>query len=409
MVCFVWAAAASRKSVAIAKQPEFLLRSAETPLRKTEEGGSARGRLLPRALVLRQTLATASRKGCRIFCMKAIQLEKPERFRQIEIDPPSQPGVGEALVSVQRVGICGTDYSGYLGKMPFYSYPRIPGHELGIEVAEVGEGVTNVKAGDRCSVEPYMNCQTCFACRRGSSNCCETLQVLGVHTDGGMRPQFIVPARKLHKSAKLALEQLALVETLAIGCHAVNRCQPQPKENVLVIGAGPIGLSTLEFVKLTGARMIVLDLNEQRLDFCKTKMGVDHTIVAKGDGSELEELKKITDGSLASIVIDATGSNKSMSNAVNYVSHTGKLVFVGITTAEITFSHPIMHRREMTFLASRNAVPADFARIIKLIEDGKIDTRPWITHKAKFDEVIGEFPRWLKPESGVIKAIVEVQ
>lgn len=341
--------------------------------------------------------------------MKAIQLEKPEHFRRIEIGEPPRPAQGEALVSVHRVGICGTDYSGYLGKMPFYSYPRIPGHELGVEVAEVGDGVTHVKPGDRCSVEPYINCQKCFACRRGNTNCCETLQVLGVHTDGGMRPQFVVPARKLHKSAKLALEQLALVETLAIGCHAVNRCAPQPQENVLVIGAGPIGLSTIEFVKLTGARTIVMDMNEQRLDFCKGKMGVDETIVAKGDGSELESLKKLTNGVLASIVIDATGSNKSMSNALNYVSHTGKLVFVGITTAEVSFGHPLMHRREMTLLASRNAVPSDFGNIIQLIEEGKIDTQPWITHQAKFDDLIVEFPRWLKPETGVIKAVVEVQ
>lgn len=341
--------------------------------------------------------------------MKAIQLEKPGHFRRIEINEPPRPGVGEALVTVHRVGICGTDYSGYLGKMPFYSYPRIPGHELGVEVLEVGGEVTNVKPGDRCSVEPYINCQKCFACRRGNSNCCESLQVLGVHIDGGMRPQFIVPARKLHASRSLALDELALVETLAIGCHAVNRCNPQPKENVLVIGAGPIGLSTLEFVKLSGARMIVLDMNEQRLDFCKGKMGVHDTIVAKGDGSELEALKSLTEGALASIVIDATGSNKSMSHALEYVSHTGKLVFVGITTAEVSFGHPLMHRREMTLLASRNALASDFGKIIKLIEDKKINTTPWITHKAKFDDVISEFPRWLRPETAVIKAIVEVQ
>ena len=142
--------------------------------------------------------------------MKAIQLEKPQQFRRIEIPEPAEPGRGEVLVTVHRVGICGTDYSGYLGKMPFYSYPCIPGHELGVEVVAVGPGVENVRPGDRCSVEPYINCQTCFACRNGHSNCCENLQVLGVHTDGGLRPRFIVPARKLHPSATLTLEQLAL-------------------------------------------------------------------------------------------------------------------------------------------------------------------------------------------------------
>src|SRR5437773_5902237 len=191
--------------------------------------------------------------------MKAIQLEKPQQFRRIDIPPPSPPGPGDALVRIHRVGICGTDYSGYLGKMPFYSRPRLPGHELGFEVVAAGEGVSNVRVGDRCSVEPYLNCQKCLACRRGASNCCQDLKVLGVHTDGGLRPRFIVPARKLHRSDKLTLEQLALVETLAIGCHAVNRGAPQPGENTLVIGAGPIGLTVIEFVRLSGARPIVLD------------------------------------------------------------------------------------------------------------------------------------------------------
>lgn len=326
----------------------------------------------------------------------------------IEIDEPGKPGEGEALVRVHRIGICGTDYSGFLGKMPFYSYPRIPGHELGVEVVEIGARVTNVKKGHRCSVEPYMNCQSCHACKRGNSNCCETLQVLGVHTDGGMRPYFIVPARKLHCSEDLTFEQLALVETLGIGCHAVNRGNPKPGENVLVIGAGPIGLSVIEFAKLSGARTIVMDLNQQRLEFCKQKMGIQDTLAITGDGSELETLKDWTDGVLPNVVIDATGSNKSMSYAPNYVGFTGRLVFVGITTAEISFAHPLMHRREMTFMASRNSVPNDFRRIIKLIEDKKIDTRPWITHSSNFDGMIEQFPGWLKPEAGVIKAIVRV-
>lgn len=340
--------------------------------------------------------------------MKAILLEQPGQFKTIDIPAPAAPAPGEALVKVHRIGICGTDISGYLGKMPFYSYPRIPGHELGVEVLAVGSGVTNVKAGDRCSVEPYMNCQKCFACERGSINCCENLQVLGVHTDGGMRPQFVLPARKLHPSAKLTFDQLALVETLAIGCHAVNRGNPRADDYVLVIGAGPIGLSTLEFVKQSGATCIVMDMNEQRLAFCKATMGISHTIKFAGDGSELVTLQAITGGRLAQVVIDATGSNKSMGNAYNFVGFTGRLVFVGITTSEVTFTHPLMHRREMSFLASRNAMPEDFTRIINLIETGKIDTRPWITHRSPFDALIENFPSYTKPETGVIKAVVEL-
>jgi 2-desacetyl-2-hydroxyethyl bacteriochlorophyllide A dehydrogenase len=338
--------------------------------------------------------------------MKALLLESPKHFKRIETTAPGHPGPGDALVQVHRIGICGTDISGYLGKMPFFSYPRIPGHELGVEVVEVGEGVTNIRPGDRCSVEPYINDPNSYASRRGHSNCCEKLQVLGVHCDGGMRPQFVLPARKLHPSKKLPFEQLALVETLAIGCHAVNRAAIQPDETCLIIGAGPIGLATLEFVKLTGVTSIMLDMNEQRLDFCKKVMGVQHTV--KLSEHVENDLRDLTDGHLPDVVIDATGSSVSMSNAFGLVAPGGKLVYVGITTDEVRFRHPVFHKVEGTLLCSRNALPGDFTRIIQLIEDGRIDTKPWITHRAAFDELPDVFPSYTKPETGVIKAIVEV-
>jgi 2-desacetyl-2-hydroxyethyl bacteriochlorophyllide A dehydrogenase len=339
--------------------------------------------------------------------MKALLLEAPRSFKSIETDPPARPGPGEALVRVHRIGICGTDISGYLGKMPFFSYPRIPGHELGVEVVEVGEGVANVRPGDRCSVEPYINDPASYASRRGHPNCCEKLEVLGVHRDGGMRPRFLLPARKLHPSTKLSFDQLALVETLAIGCHAVDRGNPVRGESCLVIGAGPIGLATLEFVTLSGARTIVLDVNQARLDFCREEMGLLHTIKAS-DRVE-QDLRDLTDGHLPDVVIDATGSAGSMSAAFGLVAPGGgRLVYVGITTDEVQFRHPVFHRPEGTLLCSRNALPRDFTRIIGLIEDGAIDTAPWITHRSGFDELPGIFPSYTRPESGVIKAIVEV-
>lgn len=342
--------------------------------------------------------------------MKAIQLEKPQSFRPLEIAEPAAPAGGEALVRIHRIGICGTDYGGFLGKMPFYSYPRIPGHELGVEVLAVGAGVTNVKPGDRCSVEPYINCQKCYSCRRGLTNCCEHHKTLGVMCDGGMCERMLLPARKLHVSRKLSYEQLALVETLAIGCHAVDRAGVKAGDHVLIIGAGPIGLSAIEFVKVAGATCIVTDISEARLTFCREKMGVPHTILARGDDSAVKTLATLTNNQLADVVIDATGSNKSMSTALEYCAFGGRLVYVGITQQELTFPHaPIMHRREVTILASRNALSRDFARIIQLIEDGVIDTRPWITHRTRFDEMIAEFPTWLKPNTGVIKAMVAME
>ncbi len=339
--------------------------------------------------------------------MKAIRLQEPKRFESIEIDEPTAPDRGQAIVQTHRMGICGTDYGGYLGKMPFFKYPRIPGHELGVEVIEVGSDVTNVKPGDRCSVEPYMNCGECYACRRGNGNCCAALNVIGVMVDGGLCERFLIRADKLHPSEKLSYEQLSLVETLAIGCHATDRGQPQADEHVLVIGAGPIGLATLEFTKLTGAKITVMDMVQSRLEFCESNYGTS-SVLFKNDGSEIDHMKSITNGDLYSVVTDATGHNVSMSNALSYVAPTGNLVYVGITTQEVSFQHPKMHRPEMTILASRNALPDDFSRIIELIENGTINTDPWITHRTTFENVIDEFETFTRPESGVIKAIIEV-
>lgn len=340
--------------------------------------------------------------------MRAIRLQEPRHFAHVEIDEPGTPGHGQVLVRTHRMGICGTDLSGYLGKFPFFRYPRIPGHELGVEVLAVGAGVTNVAKGDRCSVEPYMNCGECYACRRGNGNCCTALNVIGVMIDGGLCERFLIRADKLHASAQLTYEQLSLVETLAIGCHATDRGAPQPGDNVLIIGAGPIGLATLEFTRLTGATVTVMDMVPSRLEFCRQKYGIAHTVMFAGDGSEYEQLRQITDGDFYTIVTDATGNRHSMSSALKYVAHTGTLVYVGITTDEVSFPHPALHRPEMTIKGSRNALPTDFRRIIKLIEEGTVDTTPWITHRTTFDRMIDEFELFTRPETGVIKAVVEV-
>ena len=326
----------------------------------------------------------------------------------VDMTDPGNPGPGEALVRTHRMGICGTDISGYLGRMPFFSYPRIPGHELGVEVLAVADDVTNVKQGDRCSVEPYMNCGTCYPCRRGRPNCCESLNVIGVMVDGGLCERFLVRASKLHRSDRLSMEQLAIVETLAIGRHATDRGEPQADEHVLIIGAGPIGLATLEFTRLTGATVTVMDMNPRRLDFCRAQYGVDHTIHFTADGTPLDRAMEITDGDRYSVVTDATGSQQSMSDAFQYVAHTGTLVYVGITTLEVSFVHPALHKPELTLKASRNALPNDFPAIIDLIEDGTVDTGSWITHRTTFDSVVDDFESFTRPETEVIKAVIHV-
>ena len=338
--------------------------------------------------------------------MKTIVLNEPGRFTLIETSEPSSPGPGEALVRIHRVGICGTDLHAFRGTQPFFSYPRILGHELGVEVLALDPAAPAgaIAVGDRCSVEPYLNCGSCGACRRGRQNCCTRLQVLGVHIDGGMRECITVPIAKLHRSAALTYEQLALVETLAIGAHAVQRAQIEPGEWALVIGAGPIGLATMQFASLAGARVIALDVNADRLAFCRARGLAEQTIDGRGDA--LAALVELTGGELATAVFDATGNLASMAHAFEYVAHAGRLTFVGLAQGDVGFHDPSFHRRETTLLASRNALPADFTRIIGQIEAGAIDTRPWITHQADPATMLETFASWLRPETGVVKAML---
>jgi len=337
--------------------------------------------------------------------MKTIVLEKPGDFQLTERPNPGSPQPGEALVRIRRVGVCGSDIHAYKGNQPFFTYPRVVGHELGVEIAAVGPNERGLAVGDRCAVEPYLHCGRCIACRRGKTNCCVALQVLGVHADGGMREFMTVPVAKLHRSRSLSLDQLALVEMLTIGAHAVRRAQLEPGENVLVIGAGPIGLSTIAFAQLVGARVSVLEISAWRREFCRQHLKVDRCLDGQGDtGKQLQELLS---GDLPTTVFDATGSAKSMMQAVQYVANGGKLVYVSLVQADLTFTDPELHRRELTLLRSRNALAADFVWAMQMVEDGRVHLGPWITHRASADTMVAEFPSWLNPDRGVVKAVVE--
>jgi len=337
--------------------------------------------------------------------MKTIVLEKPGQWRVDDTPKPAAPAADQALIRIRRVGICGTDIHAYRGRQPFFSYPRILGHELGIEIAAIGANSRGLKVGDLCAVEPYINCGTCVACRIGKTNCCTTLQCLGVHCDGGMRDFIAVPVNKLHPSKTLSLEQLALVETLGIGAHAVQRAALREGEFVLVIGAGPIGLSVIQFAQNAGARVIVLDVNEGRLKFCQSQFNAGHALL--DEPQTLEKLREITGGDMPTAVFDATGNAESMMRAFKFVAHGGRLVFVGLFQGDVTFNDPEFHRHEMTLLATRNSTSDDFRRIISLMENGKIDTRPWITHRAACLDMPALFESWLAPASGLIKAMIE--
>lgn len=337
--------------------------------------------------------------------MKTLVLNQARTFsyQQTLLDDSLEPD--EAYLKVHCIGICGTDYHAFEGNQPFFTYPRVLGHELGLEVLALGQEVSNVQVGDKCCLEPYFNFTQDQAVRRGFTNCGENISVFGVHQDGGMREFIKVKAKYLHKSSILSYEQLALVEPLAIGCHAINRAKPDKEDLILVIGAGPIGLATLQFAVATGAKTAVMDVNPHRLNFCKTLFENVSQILA--DNQDIEaKIRTAFGGDLPTVILDATGNKTSMTNAMTYLAPAGKLVFVGLFQGDFSFFDPYFHKKEMTLLASRNALAQDFTQIIQRMEMGKINTEAWISHRCHFDDLVANFENWLRPESQVIKAMV---
>jgi 2-desacetyl-2-hydroxyethyl bacteriochlorophyllide A dehydrogenase len=335
----------------------------------------------------------------------AIRLERPGVL--IESDEPRarEPGAGEALVRVRRVGVCGTDFHAFRGSHPLVTYPRILGHELAVEVVAPGAGVGLV-AGERCAVEPYLNCGKCVACRDGRTNCCETLRVLGVHQDGGMCELLTLPADKLHPSKKLSLDQLALVETLGIGAHAVARASVCAQDSVVVVGAGPIGLSALTFARAAGARVVVVDTDATRRAGA-LMAGASAALAPQASPSETAAATAdALGGERASVVIDATGNAGSMAAALHLARHGGRIAYVGLTRETIALDDAELHRRELTIFASRNAVASDLRSIIALIESDKIDPAAMITHRAPARETVHRFLEWMAPESKCGKAVI---
>ncbi|GAB3420461.1 zinc-binding alcohol dehydrogenase family protein [Niabella aquatica] len=337
--------------------------------------------------------------------MRTLVCTSPGLFEYKNIPVPELQK-DQAIIKIKRIGICGTDLHAYEGTQPFFSYPRILGHELSGELMDF-DNAPGFKKGTAVSVIPYFNCGTCIACRRGKPNCCADIKVFGVHIDGGMKEYISVPSKYLLQGEGLSFDELALVEPLAIGAHGVRRADVRPGDFVLVIGAGPIGLGTMEFARIAGAKVIALDINEQRLQFCKENLRV-HAAVNAMDPDVTDQLKKITGGDMPTAVIDATGNLRAINNAIHYLAHGGNYVLIGLQKEPFSFSHPEFHKRESTLMSSRNATRDDFEHVIKSMQAGWVNPKTYITHTVHFEQVKDHFASWLNPETGVIKAMVEM-
>jgi 2-desacetyl-2-hydroxyethyl bacteriochlorophyllide A dehydrogenase len=325
--------------------------------------------------------------------MRQVVLLEPGQLALRDSPPPAAQD-GLAVVRVNRVGVCGTDFHAFEGTQPFFSYPRVLGHELSGTVESLPAGALGVRTGDRCAVRPFLFNPSSRASRRGRTNCCEDLRVLGIHVDGGMGDYLAVPPEFLHPSATLSLDELVLVEPLSIGCHAVRRGQPTDADDVLVIGAGPVGLAVASFARLAGARVTVLDLAETRLASVRRL-------------TDAETALSIDPATRFDCVFDVTGSAASMHESFGYVTAGGRLVFVGLVQGEIGFDDPEFHKREITLLATRNATKADFEEVIRQIDRKAIRPELWITHRVGLGELPDRFEA-VRREPTLVKAVVEV-
>ncbi len=336
--------------------------------------------------------------------MKYIICERPGKFLLKEKDAPRKKA-GEALLKVKKVGICGTDLHAYAGNQAFFTYPRILGHELATQVVEIGDNPQGIKAGDNVVVMPYVNCGKCIACRNAKTNCCTNLQVLGVHTDGGMQEYISVPIDLLIPAKQLSDDQMAVVEPLAIGAHAIRRAALKSTETIVVVGCGPIGIGILKLAQIAGAKVIAIDMNEQRLGYAEKNIGVDHTVNAGAEA--VKKVAEITNGDMATVVFDATGHKGALEAGPNYMAHGGRYILVGLSKGELSFAHPAMHAKEMTLLCSRNATLEDFEYVISILEKGEFPVDSFITHNVGYNDMIDNFDAWLDPANGVIKATVD--
>ncbi|MFO1037559.1 MAG: zinc-binding alcohol dehydrogenase family protein [Geminicoccaceae bacterium] len=334
--------------------------------------------------------------------MLAVVCETPGVLKLVE-RPKPEPAPGEVLIAVRRMGVCGTDLHIFEGTHPFLAYPRVMGHELSGVV--VGGNGTKLKAGTEVFIIPYLSCGTCGACAKGLTNCCAKLSVLGVHQDGGMCDYVAVPEAFAVPAEGLSLDEMALVEFLAIGAHAARRASPPPGTKAVVIGAGPIGLASALFLRERGAEVTVVDTRADRLAVAN-RLCFESTMPA---GPDLRDrLLERTDGELCELVLDATGHAAAMEASFGYVAHGGTLVFAGIVKTDLRFSDPELHKREMTVKATRNATPEDFATVVNAIRSRRVPAASLISHRAPLAASVGEFPSWVRPDTGVVKAVVEI-
>ncbi|MBI4977251.1 MAG: zinc-binding alcohol dehydrogenase family protein [Spirochaetes bacterium] len=337
--------------------------------------------------------------------MKAVHIEKPGTIALVNMPVP-KPKTGEALLKIKYCGICGSDAATFTGNQPFTTYPRIPGHEFSAEIVEIGANDRDLKQGMLVTAVPYFNCGVCYACRRGRTNCCEQNETMGVQRDGSFAEYIVMPVNKIVDGKGLPADILALIEPFSISRHAVTRGRIQKGDNVLVIGAGPIGMFAMLAAKEKGARVYIADLVEGRLELAK-RLGADGTInTGKEDMSA--SVKEITAGGGMDVCIEAAGLPQTFLACIEQACFGGQIILIGNGKKETTFNHSLLLKKELDVFGSRNS-RNDFEPLIELVARGAVDIKPLITDVFPFTSVIEAFRKVTANDGTSAKVLVSFE
>lgn len=337
--------------------------------------------------------------------MKAVVIQKPGLISVREVDRP-EPAAGEVLLRMQYVGFCGSDLSTYLGKNPLVSYPRIPGHEISALICGMGDEVpVDFRPGDPVTVVPYTSCGTCPSCRRGRENACRENQTLGVQRDGAMQEYITLPWNKILPAPSLNALELAMVEPLTVGFHAVRRGRVTKSDVVMVLGCGMIGAGAIAGALVRGARVIAVDLDVHKLELASL-LGAQHCINSEAEDLH-RELVRLTGGDGPDVVVEAAGNPLTYRTAVEEVAFTGRVVCIGYAGREVSFATRLFVQKEMDILGSRNAEPEDFREVISYLETGKFPVDLMTGSMLSPEDAAPAVEQWARDPGKMMKILLE--
>ena len=337
--------------------------------------------------------------------MKAIVIPNPN---EIEIREVPMPEVkeGEALLKVRYVGICGADVASFTGNQPFTTYPRIPGHEFSAEIVEIPENDKGLKAGDIVTCNPYFNCGGCYSCERGFVNCCTDNQTMGVQRDGAFCEYISMPVERIYEGKGLSAEELALIEPFSISQHAISRCEIKETDNVLVIGAGPIGLFALLAAKAKCKNIVVADILDNRLDLAK-EYGAAAVVNTKTESLE-EFTNKFTDGKGFDVCIEACGAPETFLGCIDSCAFAGNIVLIGNGKRETSFVHSILLKKELNVYGSRNALKEDFINNIDLVASKECDVMKMVSRVYDMENALDAFKALANNDGTLAKILIKI-